>query len=98
MLVYLTNGKIPFVKLNLPFDKQFERIKHLKNKYRPKTICIHYQCEYLTEFATEIYKLKFEEKPDYEHLRFLLKKNLMDRNMVLSNHFDWSKETLSNLN
>ena len=40
-------------------------------------------------FATYIFSLEFKEKPNYNKLRFLLEKNLMERNMVPSNDFDW---------
>jgi hypothetical protein len=36
------------------------------------------------------YCLKFEERPRYEYLRFLLKKILMERNLVHTLKFDWS--------
>ena len=64
----------------------------MKNKYRPKTFCKHYDCEYLTDFAQEIYKLKFEEEPNYEYLSFLLKKNLMNKNMIPNNVFEWTQK------
>ena len=33
--------------------------------------------------------LGFDEAPDYEHLRFLLQKCLLDQNIVPSKTFDW---------
>ena len=33
--------------------------------------------------------LGFDEAPDYEHLRFLLQKSLLDENIVPSKTFDW---------
>ena len=36
-----------------------------------------------------VYKLKFEEEPNYKKLRFLLLKVLLDRNEVPTKEFDW---------
>ena len=36
------------------------------------------------------YNLEFEEEPDYEKLKFMLKKMLLDENMNPINKFDWS--------
>jgi len=35
---------------------------------------------YLVDFTEKVYALKFEEKPDYNVLRWCLKKNLLDKN------------------
>ena len=37
---------------------------------------------YLKEFCQKIYALKFDEKPDYNKLRWLLRKNLLDTEIV----------------
>ena len=36
------------------------------------------------------YSLSFEEKPNYEKIKFMLKKILLDRNYLPENKFDWS--------
>ena len=46
-------------------------------------------CDFLIVFAKQIFSLKFSEKPDYSHLKFLLEKNLMDRSMFPNKNFDW---------
>ena len=43
----------------------------------------------LRPFISNIMKLKFDELPDYDHLRFLLQKVLLDENMTPSKHFEW---------
>ena len=52
--------------------------------------CKNYNCEYLQNFAREIFILKFNQEPNYDLLRFLLKKNLLCENIIPSNNFDWS--------
>jgi len=39
-------------------------------------------CPYLIPFAEEIYSYKFSEKPNYNKLRFLLTKELMEQDMA----------------
>lgn len=81
-MIYLTTGKLPFVKHNLPLMDQISRIKRKKNKQKPKRFCSAYKCDFLIEFAEYTYSLTFEEEPDYNYLRFLLKKNLMEKDMI----------------
>ena len=44
----------------------------------------------LLPFLTYAYNLEYEERPDYQQLKFMLKKVLMDRDLVVENRFDWS--------
>lgn len=41
--------------------------------------------------AKYIFSLKFEEKPDYNRIRFYFTKNLLDREMVPNNLYDWNQ-------
>jgi hypothetical protein len=36
------------------------------------------------------YKLTYEERPNYEKLRFMIKKILIERDFIPDNKFDWS--------
>ena len=90
LLMYLATGKLPFVKHDLPLMEQINRIKRKKNKYSPQKFCTALKCAYFTEFAKEIYALGFEDEPDYSHLRFILQKNLMDKNDYPNRVFDWT--------
>ena len=42
------------------------------------------------EILTYAYNLEYEERPDYNRLRFMFKKILLDKNFVPWNKFDWS--------
>ena len=55
----------------------------------PKQFCALSGTEYFLDFAESIYALKFDEKPNYNHLRFLLQKNLMNKDMFPNKDFDW---------
>jgi len=55
-------------------------------------ICDSQNCLFLKDFSNYIYTLKFEEKPNYSFLRWLLIKNLLAREIVPRNQFDWVKK------
>lgn len=41
--------------------------------------------------AEYIFGLKFEEKPDYNRIRFHFTKNLLDKEMIPNNLYDWNR-------
>lgn len=47
---------------------------------------------HLLPFVEEVFSLKFEDSPDYNKLRFLLQKVLLDQNISPGTKFDWIKE------
>ena len=73
-------------------EDQVGRIKNLKNKLTAKNLCILSSTEYLVDFGENIYNLDFEEKPNYSLLRFLLTKNLLDKDLYPNNDYDWIKK------
>lgn len=87
--MYLATGNIAFINSGKPINEQVGRIKRLKNTLKPKQFCNLSNCEYFIDFAQAIYKLEFEEEPDYNFLRFLLAKNLLEQNTFPDNEFDW---------
>ena len=48
------------------------------------------ECQFLLDFAKKVYSIKFAEKPDYQKLRFMLTKILLDNEIVPSKKFDWN--------
>ena len=60
-------------------------------------VCMLTDTEYLTQFGEYIYDLDFNEKPNYNYLKFLLTKNLLDKNKYPNNNYDWI-EKLNNGN
>jgi len=89
MLTYLSSGKLPFIKHHIPLIDQVPRIKQKKNQFDAKKICKQQKCLYLIDFAEKVFTLKFEEEPDYNVLRWCLKKNILEKNNVPKNQFDW---------
>ncbi len=49
-------------------------------------------CNHLLAFAEEIYSIAFSEKPNYNKLKFLLKKELLDLEKVPDKKYDWNQE------
>jgi len=48
-------------------------------------------CSHLIPFAECIYALKFKATPNYEKLRFLLKKEMLKASMVPGKQYDWNQ-------
>lgn len=90
MLCFLSYGELPFIDSQLPYNSQVLNIRKQKNKMTPKEICSKYYCEYLSEFMEKVYALEFKEEPDYSYLRFILEKNMMERDMYPSKQYDWT--------
>lgn len=44
-------------------------------------------------FLEYTYSLEFDETPDYNKIRFLLKKILLDNDLIPNNKFDWQKHS-----
>ena len=45
----------------------------------------------LLPFIKLVYDLKFEQKPDYDKLKFMLTKILLDSNKIPDKQYDWMK-------
>jgi len=56
---------------------------------KPAEFCPLMDVNLLRDFADVVYLLTFTEKPDYDGLRFILVKCLLDRNHVPSKKMDW---------
>jgi hypothetical protein len=56
---------------------------------KPTEICTLMKCEHLIDFMEEAYEIKFKEEPNYNKMRFLLEKNLLDKTIVPSQRLNW---------
>jgi len=45
----------------------------------------------LSPFVDEVMSLQFDEEPNYNKLKFLLTKSLLDSGYVPDKHYDWNK-------
>ena len=74
LLVYVTNnGKLPGIDMEANLDKieSFHASKEAKSKHTIMTLCAG-RAECLRDFATEIFKMKYQDKPDYAKLKTIL--------------------------
>jgi|APSaa5957512535_1039671.scaffolds.fasta_scaffold96554_1 hypothetical protein len=82
MLTYLRSGKLAFILPYIPLEDQIPQIKHKKNKYTARQLCKLQNSMFLKDFCQNIFDLKFDEKPNYNLLRWYLQKNILDRGMA----------------
>ena len=54
-------------------------------------------CNHLLGFAEEVYSITFSEKPNYNKLKFLLKKELLDLEKVPDKKYDWNQDHFKSL-
>jgi hypothetical protein len=64
LLTYLVDGDLPYIH-----DMKFDEINERKNKLTTRQLCNSPEGSRLFPFVNEIFKLKFEERPNYERLR-----------------------------
>lgn len=74
---------------------QFEIVAKFKINTKAENFCSE-KTRMFEPFLRYTYSLKFEETPDYNKLRFILKKILLDRDLMPDNTFDWHKHSNSN--
>jgi hypothetical protein len=58
----------------------------------PEKLCIG-DAKHLLAFTKEVFKIEFEQKPEYSKLKSLLVNVLLEHNVCPSIKFDWSKFT-----
>ena len=87
MLIYLANGDLPWINIKGgTMKKRYVQILNLKKNTSPKALCQNLPNEFL-EYVKYCKNLKFEENPDYEYLRNLFRKILMNLNEINDKRF-----------
>lgn len=81
-------------------DESFKIVKEEKFKMGLKEFCGESKSEsrafHISEFVDEILNYEFSEMPNYDKLRFLLEKVLLQHNIVPSSNFDWMSKDYQN--
>jgi hypothetical protein len=82
MMLYLLHGQLPFVESShsMTADELFYHIRAKKKSHRPSDLCQSDESTKLLDFIIEIFSLKFDEKPYYDKLRFMLGRELTEFN------------------
>jgi hypothetical protein len=73
----LTNSFDP-IRKHLGNDPEADLFKGIKSTTSPKEFCYFNKTPYFSEVLKECYALKYDEKPNYKFITFLLKKTLME--------------------
>ena len=90
-LSFLSSLRIPFSDPKIPLVQQSQDIQQLKQNAQPKDFLTLEGTKPMIPVAEYIFSLKFNEKPDYNRIRFYFTKNLLDREMTPNNLYDWNK-------
>ena len=97
VLMYFLRGSLPWqgLKVNKNEDK-YKKIYDKKKSTSAEDLCRGYQCiiniKYIAEFCEYIKycrNLGFETEPDYNYLRGLLKKVMIEKNLESDFKYDW---------
>ena len=73
----------------MSLSEQYEFIKEFKIKTSARDLC-QGKPSIIYPFLDYAYKLKFDEIPDYQKLRFMVKLVLIEQGFVPDNIFDWN--------
>lgn len=85
VLLYFIIGRLPWQGIKAKdFRTKWNKIKQIKEKINIISLCEDYNLDIsFIKFFKYIFKLKFDEKPDYQYLRSLFRKNI-------KHNFFWS--------
>lgn len=66
----------------------------MKNEHGPRLLCQSEETIRLLPFVENIFNLEYEEMPNYDKLRFMLLKIMLEMNMNPNNEYDWNKSAI----
>ena len=92
VLMYFLRGNLPWqgLKINKHEDR-YQKIYEKKRKTTSIELCRGFPHEFC-KYVEYTRKMEFEQEPDYEYLKNLLKKVLIDKTLEIDYIYDWSKE------
>lgn len=90
VLVYFLKGKLPWQGLpGKGKAEKYKRIRELKADTKIEDICKDLPLE-VQSLLGYVRGLKFEEKPDYDYMKRLLKNIASDNKFEIDSSFDWT--------
>ena len=96
-LSFLSTLYIPFSDPTKCLMSQADEIQRLKENACPGDFLTAENTKALIPVAEYIFSLKFDEKPDYNRIRFHFTKNLLDKEMIPNNLYDWNRNAYNNM-
>ena len=104
-LLYLVDGDLVFLasedgeESKQTQQQEFAHIKKVKNAITSAQLTQDSEeGERMISFIDEIFKLRFDEKPNYDKLKFNLVKILLDLNQTPNKVYDWNEKYMKNKN
>ena len=96
VLMYFLKGNLPWqgLKINKK-DDRYRKIYEKKKETSAEELCKGFPKEFC-EFVKYTRQLEFEEEPNYDYLRNLLKKVMKDNNLEMDYVYDWVEEKKNN--
>ena len=92
ILLYFLRGSLPWQDISdYNREDRFKKICEIKKNTSSKELCEGFP-EELQKFVDYVRKLNFTDVPNYDYLRFLLKKILKKKNLDIDYYYDWDKE------
>lgn len=88
-MIFCSNSKQPWIDSKRPISEQYKEIGIFKIKTDARDFCDK-ETEFLYPLLKYSYGLGYDEKPDYEKMRFMIKKILLENGYLPDNKFDWS--------
>ena len=97
-MLYLVDGDLAFLQneeedsdgQNMLRQEEFNKIKHMKSILTPELLCESPEGKRLLPFFKEVFSLRFTQRPDYDKLRFMLLKIMLEINQTPDHKYDWN--------
>ena len=91
ILIYFIKGRLPWQGLKADKkEDRYKKIYEIKKNIKIKELCSELPEEF-ESFYNHIRKLEFEQVPDYDYLKLLLKNILEKNNFIIDYYYDWDK-------
>ena len=92
ILIYFLKGRLPWQGLKADKkEDRYKKIYEIKKNIKIKDLCSSFPEEF-ESFYNYIRNLEFQQVPDYDYLKLLLKNILEKNNYILDYYYDWDKE------
>jgi len=102
LMVYLLDGDLVFMKdvsdssqsgSNYErYQQKFYTIGMSKKQLTGEQLCQTKESKYLLPFIKEVYKIGFQDEPNYLHLELMLINQLFELNLLPDNMYDWNSD------
>ena len=91
ILIYFIKGRLPWQGLKADKkEDRYKKIYEIKKNIKITELCSELPEEF-ESFYNYIRKLEFEQVPDYDYLKLLLKNILEKNNFIIDYYYDWDK-------